>query len=212
MTKQAYWWAWTREKGDPCEVCGVPLFRRSRTGVGIGTGHLPECRALSKERHNGSPEVKASKTRYNGTPKAAGNRSRFKSSPKGKTVNSRYMRRADRSCRYAVSGCLEFAVVGQASCVQHRRGDSARRSLVVRTKLATRQDWICTWCLDWLPDNLNGTHVDHVIPVAHAGPNEDWNFDLLHGHCNLVKQDQITDKAIALAESHSVDILECVNG
>ena len=217
-----YWGAWTREQGEPCEVCGLPLFRRSRTGVGIGVGHLPECRALSKERHNGSPEVKASKTRYNGTPKAAGNRRRFKDSPKGKVSSVKYaaspggrdssrkyrassgakstrkqwINRPGRICRY--SDCFEFARVNGLECVQHHNGNMARHRSKLRRKLAERQHWVCTWCMESLPGDLSDTHIDHVIPVSHGGPDEMWNFDLLHGVCNLSKSDKITPRAIDL--------------
>lgn len=32
-----------------------------------------------------------------------------------------------------------------------------------------------------------GNHLDHVIPLALEGPNEDWNMQLLCGPCNLSK-------------------------
>ena len=33
----------------------------------------------------------------------------------------------------------------------------------------------------------DGNHMDHVIPVALGGPNEDWNIQLLCAPCNLSK-------------------------
>jgi 5-methylcytosine-specific restriction endonuclease McrA len=65
-----------------------------------------------------------------------------------------------------------------------------------------KQDWICTWCLLALPDDLSGTHVDHVYPRALWKLGEEfedeWNLECLHGSCNESKKDKLTDRAAVL--------------
>ncbi|MEN6407863.1 MAG: HNH endonuclease signature motif containing protein [Thermoguttaceae bacterium] len=34
--------------------------------------------------------------------------------------------------------------------------------------------------------------IDHIFPVAHGGPNEEWNLRLTHPVCNIQKGDRIT--------------------
>src|SRR5690349_10761814 len=72
--------------------------------------------------------------------------------------------------------------------------------------LAERQEWLCPWCSKRLPDDLRETHKDHIIPVARGGPDVDWNWQLLHDLCNLLKREHLTEEAIALAAEHRVVI------
>lgn len=51
-------------------------------------------------------------------------------------------------------------------------------------KLFTLQRGKCACCGVKLDD---GSHLDHVIPLALVGPNEDWNMQLLCGPCNMSK-------------------------
>jgi hypothetical protein len=122
----------------------------------------------------------------------------------------RYMERADRPCRHAKDGCPELAIRWSHSCLEHDRLDTARRRKRKRIKLATRlamaQGWTCTWCQRPLPEDLDGTVVDHVIPQSAGGPDEAWNFELLHLPCNGPggKWDTITLKAWDLAVRHGL--------
>ena len=75
-------------------------------------------------------------------------------------------------------------------------------------KLARAQDGICTWCGLPLPGDLAGTVVDHVIPRSAGGPDEPWNFELLHVRCNgpAGKWHKITPKALELAARHGLQL------
>ena len=42
----------------------------------------------------------------------------------------------------------------------------------------------CVCCGHPLSDNY---HLDHIVPIALGGANEDWNIQLLRGECNLQK-------------------------
>lgn len=80
-----------------------------------------------------------------------------------------------------------------------------------RRNLAAAYDWKCSWYGALLPEDLRGTHVDHVIPVSLGGPDEEWNLQLLHDRCNSVKHDKITPQAVALAATHGVELAELVS-
>jgi 5-methylcytosine-specific restriction endonuclease McrA len=128
---------------------------------------------------------------------------------RGREANRKRLQRTDRPCRYAKSaGCEEFAIVNGNACRQHMKADSARRNArkqeKVRRSLASNQGWVCTWCACLLPEDLGATHVDHIIPVARGGPEDEWNLQLLHDVCNMSKQDKITPLALALAAEHGI--------
>jgi hypothetical protein len=57
-----------------------------------------------------------------------------------------------------------------------------------------------------LPADLAGVHVDHIIPVAAGGPDEEWNFQVLHGPCNRAKRNTITAEAFILAAEHGIEL------
>jgi hypothetical protein len=87
--------------------------------------------------------------------------------------------------------------------------DQARyafKSRIVRELLAARQDGLCTWCEEPLPEDLTSVDVDHVIPHIAGGPTVEWNMDLLHSECNHLKAAKITDRAVALAKEHGLTI------
>ena len=76
-----------------------------------------------------------------------------------------------------------------------------------KVRVAERQQWICPWCMDYLPPSLARTHVDHIIPRAIMPIEEEWNLQLLHARCNQEKSDRITPQAIALAAEHSLSLV-----
>jgi 5-methylcytosine-specific restriction endonuclease McrA len=82
----------------------------------------------------------------------------------------------------------------------------ARRSGLL-TRLAGRQEMLCPWCGEWLPEDMAGVDVDHIIPRASGLViDEEWNYQALHRACNLTKTDQITPEAIELAGQHGLMI------
>lgn len=63
------------------------------------------------------------------------------------------------------------------------RSNGGRLSPGLAAKLLTLQRGKCACC----GVKLVANHLDHVIPVALGGPNEDWNMQLLCPPCNLSK-------------------------
>jgi len=124
--------------------------------------------------------------------------------------NRERMQRPDRPCRYAKTGCTEYAKVGQKACPEHYCADQRRRHArkrdKVKQKLAVGQGGNCTWCELPLPEDLDGTHTDHIIPVARGGPDVEWNWQLLHAFCNQSKQDKIIPIALELAAEHGISL------
>lgn len=126
-------------------------------------------------------------------------------------IKRRYMQRADRPCRYVKAGCIEFALINDVCCREHRKSDRRRHKERKRTrliaKLATAQDWICPWCDLPLPEDLAGVHIDHIIPKASGFIIEDeWNLQALHHPCNARKFDMIIPQALALAAEHGIPL------
>lgn len=184
----------------PCEVCalcGGPTY--STLGV---CGRNPECKKEQIRRYTRArPErVRERERRY-------ARQQRLENPEK----RAEYLARTDRPCRYRKSGCAEFAILSGSSCREHTYRDNARHKARRRRNLSRRlavlQGWTCTWCLQPLPEDLAETHLDHIIPVARGGPNEDWNLQVLHDRCNHEKHAWITPEALALAEEHDVIII-----
>ena len=71
---------------------------------------------------------------------------------------------------------------------QNRRARKLKNGGVLTKGLAEKlfrlQRGKCACCHVSLAD---GSHLDHRIPLALEGPNEDWNMQLLCGPCNLSK-------------------------
>ena len=132
--------------------------------------------------------------------------------PEGaRETRRQYRSRPDRPCRYAKSGCSEFAEVGLLCCRKHQRADAKRHLERKRAdltgKLAVAQDWICPWCSKPLPEDLADVHIDHIIPKASGVVIEaEWNLQVLHQRCNRVKFAKITPQALALAAAHGINL------
>jgi hypothetical protein len=84
-----------------------------------------------------------------------------------------YMKRPDRPCRYAASGCTQYARPGGNCCQEHQAGRARRRRATKRRRLAEAQGGQCPWCTGPLPANLAGTQIDHIIPVSRGGTDEE---------------------------------------
>lgn len=65
-----------------------------------------------------------------------------------------------------------------------KRANGGRLSPGIVEKLLNLQRGKCACCHVSIAD---GNHLDHRIPVALGGPNEDWNMQLLCAPCNLSK-------------------------
>ena len=65
-----------------------------------------------------------------------------------------------------------------------KRVNGGTLSKGLSAKLFKLQRGKCACCHVSIED---GNHMDHIIPVALGGPNEDWNMQLLCGPCNLSK-------------------------
>lgn len=122
-----------------------------------------------------------------------------------------YLRRPDRPCRYAkLEGCTEYSIAGAVSCRKHHNAETVRRARRRRARLggqlAAAQDWTCTWCSGPLPRDLGSTEVDHIVPRARGGPDETWNYQVLHTPCNREKRDSVTPRALELAAEHDITL------
>jgi hypothetical protein len=125
-------------------------------------------------------------------------------------VKKRRLARTGRPCRQCE--CADFAAPGREYCREHDSQASARRyarrARALERRLYDRQDGRC-------PDadyggcggelmQPSGHHVDHLIPLARNGPDEDWNFQLMHQACNLRKGIKLVPAALNLAAVHGI--------
>ena len=54
-------------------------------------------------------------------------------------------------------------------------------------QLIERQGGVCPLCARFLPDTVDGIHVDHRVPRAHGGGDGIDNLQAVHAACNLAK-------------------------
>lgn len=199
----------------PCEICGQPT--RSAYSV---CGRTEACKREQDLRHGrataeetnrrlrewgaANPEAYREKHRLSSQRYRAAHPETNRETQR--KVQHRYLQRTDRTCRYA--HCTKHAIPSRYECTTHTAAaDTARREReTLRTKLATDQGHICPWCNEELPPRLADTHIDHIIPIAHGGPDEEWNYQLLHKYCNLAKRHTLTPKAIRLATEHGINL------
>lgn len=73
-------------------------------------------------------------------------------------------------------------------CAHNRRAkeraNGGKLSPDLSAKLFKLQKGKCACCGLSLGDNF---HLDHIMPIALGGVNEDWNIQLLRSHCNNQK-------------------------
>lgn len=173
---------YVRRESRFCCVCGSKLRLDNQDGVCRKT---PGCRREKERRRVRKPEDRA-------------------------RWMKKYLARADRPCRYARSGCTAFALVNCHVCRTHQIDDGQRhwRVLISRQRdfLGERQHWMCPWC-DMPIEPGTKTDIDHIIPKASGLViEEDWNLQLLHSPCNRSKSWTITDRALALALEHEIEL------
>ena len=92
-------------------------------------------------------------------------------------------------------GLFELGII-ERSDVPRRKG---RRSRYIRATLYGKQAGDCNLCREHFA--LRNMTLDHIIPRAHGGPDDDANLQLLCGACNSLKGTRTMTEAIArLAE------------
>lgn len=143
---------------------------------------------------------------------AAGKRWRQANPHKFRAIVDRRMARTDRPCVWP--GCTVFAARKKPFCLKHHAEDQKRRYARKQGRRAGMlygaQKGLCPG-RDFggcgLPlGRAAGNHIDHVIPRARGGPDEDWNYQLMHPACNVRKLDTLTPGAVALADEHGLQI------
>lgn len=217
---------------DPaaCDVCGGPLRRDNTSGVCTRT---PACRSERSRRvkypdarDNYVPReprfccVCSSRLQLNNVDgvcrrtlecRREKERRRVRKPEDRARWMKKYLAKANRPCRYARSGCMEFALVNCHVCRPHQIEDGKRhwQMLIGQQKefLGNRQGWVCPWCN--LPiGTASRTDVDHIIPKASGLViEEDWNLQLLHSPCNRSKSWTITDQALALMLEYGIELV-----
>ncbi len=209
---QSHYNRWQRH-GDPeantkCWSCGCPLRLDKGTRIRFCTIN-PECRqrqAAIDERARELEEKRATWRQWRAENPEAPARTR--------AAMARHMARTDRSC--VRPGCGEFALKGSAYCRPHSRERGNRRYARIKLRLPQRlyqrQAGMCPdishgGCGLPLGD-VAGNHVDHLIPIARGGPDDDWNLQLMHPKCNRRKNDCLVPAAVAAATEHDVTLVQ----
>jgi hypothetical protein len=182
----------------PCENCG----ERTASALGFCRRTLECRRARARRDREVNKEAVLDAER----------RHRQSSAAVVQAAALRYRARADRPCRYAKSGCTEFAAVGANVCPEHNKVDCQRRYERKRDQLVRRlaraQRGLCPWCELPLADDTAACAIDHIIPKASGVVIDDeWNLQALHSFCNGAKKDKITPHALALAAEHGIPLL-----
>jgi hypothetical protein len=212
----------TVKTSAPCQRCGTPT--KSMYGY---CQRSPECRRLynreQAKQYVGSEERREYRRRWhianrertlavNKRWAAANSERKRETEAQWRAAHPDYMRqwrtRPGRRC--GRKGCNELAAKGLIYCRPHDNESSRRRRQRAQDRTAQFlydcQGGVC-------PDADHGgcgqplgspaaCHIDHLIPAALGGPDEDWNLQLLHGWCNRVKQHRIVPAARALMEGH----------
>lgn len=94
---------------------------------------------------------------------------------------------------------IRRATMGAADCaidasIALNKGSRPRATKRIRwprgtaDRLSRLQNGLCVYCRCRL--TADNRHIDHIIPVARGGPNEERNYQLLCGPCNMRKAEQ----------------------
>jgi hypothetical protein len=206
---------------QPCDICG--RMTRDKLGVCSST---KECMAERPRRlYAANKEAERARSRDRRPQIRESSRKRYAANPQVREYvkswldahpgriseyNRKRRQRPDRPCRYVKTGCIELALVGIDTCLEHNRQDNRRyhrqrRDNTVSALIADQQG-ICPWCWSVLPAEPAHAHIDHIIPRAHGGPDEPWNLQAMHGVCNMSKNHALTPQALALAAEYGVTL------
>ena len=74
----------------------------------------------------------------------------------------------------------------------------------LRAWLFTDQAGICGWSGEVMPPTLVKTSKDHIIPRSLGGPDDRWNYQLLHHGCNSSKGSRLAARAQDVADARGV--------
>lgn len=94
--------------------------------------------------------------------------------------------------RFCSTRCMERAHNATRKMERRAGNLKRRRGLVSLSELAERDGWRCGICGGRIdrsrshPDPLS-LSVDHIVPVALGGDNDDSNLQAAHLRCNLAK-------------------------
>lgn len=212
-----------------CEVCGKSV----RNDLGVCADGTAECRReydrrwrsrnqdkikqrKARYRAGHQAEIRECRRRYRATHPDEQRRSnkprpgRKRNLGKARQDLTRYLQRVDRPCKLSKAGCAELAVKNSRYCREHRaeadKRRIQRRARKLRQNLAAAQAGLCPWCALALPGDLRLTDIDHIIPQTRGGPDEPWNWQLLHRSCNGAKANKITPDAQRLAVEHGIAV------
>lgn len=72
------------------------------------------------------------------------------------------------------------------------RNGSSRAWRVVRARVLERDDHTCQ--VAWSGCTVTATHVDHIVPVAHGGTDDEHNLRAACSRCNLSRGDGRRDQ------------------
>ena len=99
-------------------------------------------------------------------------------------------RRAKRGFLSPLSACRGLSLFGGALYPSRRRVASTHITKQdVRDRIMDKYDWTCQKC--GATENLS---IDHIIPVAKGGGNEDSNLQVLCRSCNSAKGASVDDE------------------
>jgi len=157
--------------------------------------YLQEYRKANKERiysvesawRKANPtNVTATRQRWKDKNKNAGSEYYAKNSTKIKQkVKEWYLANKQKASEYKKAYFKANPEV-RPNCKAKRRlrGGSGKLTYGVIPKLYKLQKGLCPCCKQPLG---NDYHVDHIVPLALGGKNEDRNIQLLRGSCNMQK-------------------------
>lgn len=113
-----------------------------------------------------------------------GDKRREKNRRKRRREEDRANWRAKRRAYYARN---KATVIRRGMNRQKRLRDRGVLSVGVVGRLLQSQKFLCVACRG---DLRKGYEMDHIMPIALGGMNEDWNVQLLCPRCNAVKNAQ----------------------
>lgn len=73
----------------------------------------------------------------------------------------------------------------------YSKGKRPKISKTKRKRIYMRDKGICAYCGCHLKYKPNGFHIDHIVPLAHGGNNEDDNLTLSCASCNESKKTKL---------------------
>lgn len=209
-----------RKYGDPaakqeCLNCGVPIRMGSKYGY---CSQNPECKSKQKKaRRLAEPGFERERKHcyyLANREQVSLSVARWKAEnpEKVREIIARYRARPDRTCSWPE--CDGFALPGGPFCRPHKNEDQGRR---YARKQRALERHLYEMQLGFCPDAERGgcgkplvapegNHVDHLVPRARGGPDEDWNLQLMHPACNDRKQDALVPAAIRLIAERGLNI------